>query len=112
MTDSISMTDSWKSLEGVTLGEKFQLQNLLYENGESACFLARIADGSRPAGWLRLLLADGTADVRQLQFWQTAAGLHHPNLLEVWETGRCERGATSMVYLLTEPADDDLAAVL
>src|SRR5437868_6871688 len=110
MTDS--MTDSWKDLEGVTLAEKFQLQTLLFENGASACFLARIVDGSRPLGWLWLVLADGNTDARQLQIWQIAAGLRHPNLLEVWETGRGDRGVTSMVYLLTEPADDDLAAVL
>jgi eukaryotic-like serine/threonine-protein kinase len=106
------MMASWKDLEGVTLPEKFQLQNLLFEEGASACFVTRITGGSQPTGWLWLVLADAAADGREFENWQIAAGLSHPNLLEARETGRTERGVTSMAYLLTEPADDTLAAVL
>ena len=106
------MTASWKGLEGVTLAEKFQLQNLLFENGTSAPPGTRIAGGEQPVGWLWLLLADNTPDVRQPAPCQIAAGLSHPNLQEVWETGWTERGVTSMAYLLVEPADDVLATVL
>ena len=105
------MTDSWSSLEGVTFAERFQLQSLLGENGNSARFLTRI-DGTDALGWIRLALVAGDGDDRQAQIWQTVAGLSHPNLVEVWETGQGERGVTSMSYLLTEPADDDLAGVL
>jgi len=106
------MTDSWSSLEGVTLWDQFQLQTLLSETGDSACFLARFADRSQSWGWLRLALIEDIANDRQLPLWRIAAGLSHPNLVQVWETGHGERGVTSMAYLLVEPADEDLASVV
>ena len=57
-------------------------------------------------------MAGDPADARQLESWRIAAGLSHPNLLQVWESGRVDRGVTTMAYLLTEPADEDLAGVL
>ena len=108
----ITITASWKGLEGVTLAEKFQLQNLLFETSDGACFMTRIVGGIQPMGWLRLVLAEDDAEVRKPTPWQVAGRLSHPNLQEVWETGGTERGVTSMAYLLTEPADDDLATVL
>jgi len=105
------MTHSWSSLEGVTFADKFQLQKLVSENGNIACFLARVAGGPQPLGWLWLSIETGGADHPQLDRWQTA-GLSHPNLLQNWETGRGDRGDTSMSYLLTEPADETLASVL
>src|SRR4051794_31222510 len=108
----ISTMASWDGLEGVTLADKFQLQNLLFEDGASACFVTRIDGGSPPVGWLWLRLADETEDIGQVKSWQIAAGLSHPNLLQVRETGRTERGVTSMIYLLTEAADENLGRVL
>jgi hypothetical protein len=108
----INMKASWKDLEGITLAEKFQLQHLLFERGAGACFATRVAGEPCRAGWLWVRLADSSADAGESQPWQIAAGLSHPNLVTVWETGRTERGVTAMEYLLTEPADEDLEAVL
>jgi hypothetical protein len=106
------MTNSWNSLEGVTLAERFQLQTLVSENGNIACFFARVGGASQPWGWLWLSIGDGGGIDPQLRRWQTVASLNHPNLLQAWETGRGDRGDTSMAYLLTEAADENLAAVL
>jgi serine/threonine protein kinase len=106
------MTHSWNSLEGVTFAERFQLQQLVSENGNGACFLARVAGRPEPRGWLWLSIVSGDGDDAQFEHWRIATGLNHPNLLQVWETGRGHRGDTEFAYLLTEPADESLAAVL
>jgi serine/threonine protein kinase len=106
------MTSPWGSLEGVTLFEKFQVQSLVKEDEDGACFLVQMTGGSQPRSWLRLALTGDTANDDRLQFWERAARLHHPNLVRAWQAGHGERGVTSMVYLLTEPADEDLEQVL
>ena len=99
------MTDSWNSLEGVTIAEKFELQNLLSEEANSARFLTRVTGQPQRWGWLRLALWSGDAADDQFE-------LSHPNLLRVWEAGYTHRGDTRLAYLFTEPADEDLGAVL
>src|SRR5436190_16496317 len=88
----IRMADSWKDLEGVTLADKFQLQTLLAENDDGACFLVRMAGEPRASGRLHLALSDSTTGVGDVEQGRIPADLSHPNLAEVWERGRIERG--------------------
>jgi hypothetical protein len=103
------MTASWQDLEGVTIG-KFEVQTFVRQTDDGAYFIARTG-ACMPLGLLRLAL-DSPATQKYLEQWRVISGMAHPNLVQIYETGRVERGLTAMGYALMELPDEDLAGVL
>ena len=49
---------------------------------------------------------------KQLQQWQAARELNHPNLIRIFESGRCELDGTELLYVVMECAEENLSQIL
>jgi len=105
----MSSAEVWKTWEGRVVEGKFPLRKWLGGSDHSAVFLTeRQGQGFEKAA-IKLIPADaGDAD-RQLTRWRAAARLSHPNLIRIFETGRCGQ---TLLYAVMEYAEEDLSQIL
>jgi TonB family protein len=106
--------ESWKRLEGHTVAEKFQLLSYLAGSDVSAVFLTSIRrdGGDSKEAAIKLIYA-GTTDVeKQLLVLNSARELNHPNLIRVFEAGRCEIDGMQLLYVVQEYAEENLSQIL
>lgn len=90
--------------------DKFPLRQYLGESENSSVFLSDQNGGQKVA--LKFVPAEGYEGTKQLSFWKRAAQLSHPNLLKIFETGRCQLGGRNQVYVVEEYADENLSEIL
>jgi TonB family protein len=103
------MAATWKQWEGHMVDGRFQLIQYLGGSDQSAVFLTQRGDHKAA---IKLLSVDPQAAEQQLARWQAAATLSHPRLLPLYEKGRCQLGNSSLVYVVMEYADENLAQVV
>lgn len=106
-------TQSAKGWEGQLVDGRFPLQQLLGETDHSAVFLTERGDaeGKKKAA-IKLVAAEGGHADLLLANWKYAAHLTHPNLLQLFDCGRCSIHGNDVLYLVMEHAEEDLADVL
>lgn len=105
----MSNVEDWKKWEGRTDG-KFPLRQWLGGSDHSAVFLTeRVGHPEKVA--IKLIAADAGAD-RQLARWRAAAQVSHPHLMRIHDAGRCRIDGESLLYLVMEYAEEDLAQIL
>jgi len=105
----MSSAEVWKSWEGRVVEGRFTLRQLLGGSDHSAVFLTELPGEPSRKVALKLIPADaGDAD-RQLARWRSAVQISHPHLIRIFETGRCGQ---TLLYIVMELAEDDLAKVL
>ena len=104
---------NWNQWVGQTVDGKFPLIKNLGCSDHSAAFLTerRERDGLHPAT-IKLIPALPESSDQQLSRWQLAAGLSHPRLIRLFESGKCELGDARLLYVVTEYAEENLASVL
>src|SRR5277367_1044781 len=105
------MTDAWKQQEGQTVGGHFRLIQYLGGTEHSAVFLTELGE-SRQRVAIKLIGADPAEADSQLSRLRRAAKLSHPHLAHIFETGRAQVGNASVLYVVTEYAEEDLAQIL
>jgi TonB family protein len=105
----MSSPEAWKKWEGRVDG-KFPLRQWLGGSEHSAVFLTERPGQSQKVA-IKLIAADADAD-RQLARWRAAAQLSHPHLMRIYDAGRCRLDGTSLLYLVMEYAEEDLAQIL
>ena len=103
------MTQSWKQFEGQTAGGKFKLETYLGGSDSSGVFQTERA-GQKAA--IKLIPANAKQSDALLARFARAAGLAHPNLLNLFESGRCRIGNEDCVYVVMEYADENLSEIL
>jgi len=104
---------NWNQWIGQSVDGKFPLLKNLGSSDHSAAFLTerREGDGLLPAT-IKLIPAVEESSELQLSRWRLAAGLSHPRLIRLFESGQCELGAAPLLYVVMEYADENLASVL
>ena len=95
--------------EGVIVDGAFRLDQYLGE-GESGAVFRTDFNGS--AATIKLIPAKPVQADAQLASWDAASKLNHPNLVRIYASGRSALDDTSIVYLVTEHADETMADVL
>jgi TonB family protein len=103
--------EGWKAWEGRYVAGKFPLRHWLGGSDHSAVFLTERSQSGPQKAAIKLIAADGTAEL-QLARWRAAAQLSHPNLIRIVEAGRSQVDATPLVYLVMELAEEDLSQIL
>ena len=101
--------------EGRVVAGKFPLRQWLGGSDHSSVFLTELqAKGSQTPrkATIKLIPADRGDGERQLSRLRTAAQLSHPHLIRILDAGRCELNGTSLVYVVMEYAEEDLAQIL
>ncbi|MGA9496761.1 MAG: TonB family protein [Terriglobales bacterium] len=113
------MSEIWKEWEGRTVDGRFPLGSYLGSSGHSAVFLTSAqGDGTAKDGGaseraaIKLIVADPVDAERQLRRWQAARELKHPNLIRIFQAGRCELEGRSLLYVVMEYAEENLSQIL
>jgi TonB family protein len=106
--------DSWKRSLGRTVAGKFLLVNYLSGTDDAALFLTssqHVGSDSKEAV-VKLMYAAAPGAEKQLRRWNSARQLSHPNLIRVFDAGRCEIDGTQLLYSVQEYAEENLAQIL
>jgi TonB family protein len=107
----VGMMENWKQWQGQVADGKFPLQQYLGGSDHSAVFLTRREAEPRRAAIKLIPAADKKAESQILK-WKLAMKLPHANLLRIFEAGQCEIDGTKLLYVVMEPAEENLAEVL
>ncbi len=107
------MSETWKQWEGRTVDGRFPLQSYLGGSDHSAVFLTfrQSAAGDSEKAAIKLISAPADAE-KQLLRWKLAGELNHPNLIRIFEAGRCELDSTDLLYVVEEYAEENLSQIL
>jgi TonB family protein len=95
--------------EGRTIDGSFPLRQFLGAGESSAVFLTTYQ--TRPAA-IKLVHTEPQSADAQLFRWRAASKLSHPNLIRIFNTGRCELDGMALLYVVMEHAEENLSQVL
>ena len=106
------MSEVWAKLEGHAVNGVFPLLRYLGGSNHSVVFLTQSAKHSRTELALKLVPAVPALAQLQIARWRATAGLVHPRLIQIFETGQCQIGERQFLYVVTDYADQNLAQLL
>jgi len=104
------MTASWTEWQGMVVDGTFYLDRYLGGTEGSAVYLTDWGEENKPAA-IKLIAADADAESHLLR-WKLASELNHPNLLRIYQAGRCELDGVRLLYVVMEYAEENLAEIL
>src|ERR1700758_2350086 len=106
------MSEQWKKWEGQPIEGKFVLGQSIASTEFNAVFLTQLLDPPGQKAVIKLVAAESPAAEVQLGFWKRAAHLKHPNLLTIFDTGRCRLEDLPFIYAVMEYAEENLGEIL
>ena len=106
------MNENWKQWEGQTVDGKFVLRQFRASTDHSGVFLTQLAAPSFANAILKFISGNGSAAEARLAAWKRAAQLSHKNLLAIHDCGRCALSGQSLLYVVMEYAEENLAEIL
>jgi serine/threonine protein kinase len=106
------MTEQWKKWEGQTIEGKFVLGPCLSSTEFNAIYLTELSDPPGQKAVLKLVAAGSPAAELQLGLWKRAPHLTHPNLLTIFDAGRCRLEDLQFIYVVMEFAEENLGEIL
>ena len=107
------MSEQWKKWEGQPVDGKFVLGQCLASTEFNAVFLTELPGGTPgQKAVLKLVAAGAPAAEDQLGLWKRAAHLTHPNLLTIFDAGRCRLEDLPFIYAVMEYAEENLGEIL
>src|SRR5215469_13997337 len=109
--ERLRMSEAWRQWEGEVVDQRFQLQRFLGSSDHSAVFLTEIGQPPQKAA-LKFVEATSAEAQSQLLRWERAAKLSHPHLIRVLHFGSCQLGRASMLYVVSEFAEENLSQIL
>lgn len=106
------MSEQWKKWEGQPIEGKFVLGQCIASTEFNAVYLTQLPEPPGQKAVLKLVAADSPAAEVQLGFWKRAAHLNHPNLLTIFDAGRCRLEDLPFIYAVMEYAEENLGEIL
>lgn len=103
------MTEDWTKWQSLVINGVFPLRRFLGRSNHSVVFLTEYRE--RPAA-IKLLPADPKLAESKLARWSTLAGLSHPHLIRLFESGHCQLGGQQFVFVVMDYAEQNLAQIL
>src|SRR2546429_9561515 len=96
------MSEAWKRWEGRTVDGRFPLQTYLGSSDHSAVFLTATqpSGGDSERAAIKLIPADAVDAKQQFSRWKAASELTHPNLIRIFEAGRCELEGKGVLFFV------------
>ncbi len=91
---------------------KFPLRRWLGGSEHSAVFLTEFPRQTAQKAAIKFIAANDTEAERYLLRWRAAAQLSHPNLMRIFDAGRCKINGEPVLYLVMEYAEEDLSQIL
>ena len=106
------MSEQWKKWEGQPVEGKFVLGQCLSSTEFNAVFLTELSNPPGQKAVLKLVAAGSPAAEVQLGLWKRASHLNHPNLLTIFDSGRCRLEDVPFIYAVMELAEENLGEIL
>lgn len=107
------MNEMGKEWVGRSVDGRFPLLDYLGGSDRTAVFLSRSqASGGSGDAAIKLIACDETSAEKQLLRWEEATELNHPNLIRIFEGGRCKLDDKDLIYVVEEYAEENLSQVL
>jgi TonB family protein len=106
------MSEQWKKWEGQHVDGKFVLGQCLASTEFNAVFLTEFQGDPGQKAVLKLVAAGAPVAEDQLGLWKRAAHLTHPNLLTIFDAGRCRLEDLPFIYAVMEYAEENLGEIL
>jgi len=106
------MSEVWTRLEGQVVNGTYPLRRYLGSSDHGGVFLTEYAAQSLSNAALKLVPAIPTLAESQLAHWSAAAGVAHPQLIRLFETGRCQLGGLHYLYVIMDYAEQNLGQLL
>jgi TonB family protein len=106
------MSDSWKDCEGQIIDGEFTLLEHLGGSDHSVVFLTQRGKNKSEQAAIKFVQADPATAEIQLSRWKQAADISHPNLIRLFESGRCHLAGMDLLYVVMENAPENLAQFL
>jgi serine/threonine protein kinase len=107
------MSEQWKQWTGRNVAGKFTLESYLGGSDHSAVFLTTRSTGAgSDKAAIKLIAADSSGAEKQLARWNSIREWNHPNLIRIFEAGRCDLDGTQLLYVVGEYAEENLAQIL
>src|SRR3569833_920715 len=106
------MSENWERWESEVVDGIFQLRRSVRSSGHSAVFLTEHKAKSIPQALIKLVPAVSILMEAQLSQWAVASRLSHPCLVRLLDTGSCQLGGLTFLYVVTEYAEQTQAQLL
>jgi TonB family protein len=106
------MSDSWKECEGQVIDGEFPLLQHLGGSDHSVVFLTQRGKNRSEKAAIKFVQAEAAQADIQLSRWKQAAQISHPNLIRLFESGRCQLAGMDLLYVVMEYAPENLAQFL
>ena len=106
------MTQDWKQWEGQVVNGEFHLRQYLGSRGRSGVFLTEDRKRGLEKAAIKLIPAGAGNAELQISRWKAAAKLSHPQLVHLFQMGRCRLGKRDLLYVVMEHAEVDLSQIL
>jgi TonB family protein len=105
------MSEFWRQCEGQVIDNRFRLRHYLGGTDDSAVFLTQLAEPQSKKAAIKFIPAGPNADL-QISLWRRIMQLVHPNLLRIYDIGRCRIENRDRLYVVMEYAEEDLSQIL
>jgi TonB family protein len=105
------MSEFWRQCEGQVIDNRFRLRHYLGGTDDSAVFLTQLAEPQSKKAAIKFIPAGPNAD-HQVSLWRRIMQLVHPNLLRIYDIGRCRIENRDRLYVVMEYAEEDLSQIL
>jgi TonB family protein len=106
------MSDSWRDSEGQVIDGRFPLVKHLGGSDHSVVFATHRGNDKTGKAAIKFIQADAAIADAQIARWKQAAQLSHPNLIKVFESGRCQLAGMDLLYVVMDFAQENLAEFL
>ncbi len=106
------MSDSWKDCEGQIIDGEFTLLEHLGGSDHSVVFSTQRGKNKSEQAAIKFVQADPATAEIQLSRWKQAADISHPNLIRLFESGRCHLAGMDLLYVVMEYAPENLSQFL
>jgi TonB family protein len=105
------MNEAWKQWEGHVVDGRYALKQFLGKSDHSAVFQTTHGNYAQAAA-LKFVEANPASAQAQLARWDRVSKLEHRHLQRVFHWGRCQLGTASMLYVVTDFAEENLGQIL
>jgi TonB family protein len=106
------MSDSWRDSEGQVIDGQFPLVKFRAATDHSVVFSTLRGKDKNEKAAIKFIQADASNADDQLARWRHAAQLSHPNLIKLYESGRCQLAGLDLLYVVMEQTQENLAEFL
>ena len=92
------MPESWKECEGQLIDGQFSLIEHVGGSDHSVVFRTQRGKPQSEKAAIKFVQIDAAKAEAQLARWKQAAQLSHPNLIKLFESGRCQLAGMDLLY--------------